>query len=56
MKFVADRTLGETAKSLRILGYDTVYWRSDDFKGLLRRAQDEGRVLILGGIFMSVFR
>lgn len=46
MIFIVDKTLGKLAKWLRILGYDTVYWRSDDQKGLLRRAQDEGRVLI----------
>lgn len=46
MIFIADRTVGKLAKWLRILGYDTVYWRSDDLRGLLRRAQDEGRSLI----------
>lgn len=46
MIFIADKTLGKLAKWLRILGYDTVYWRSDDLRGLLRRAQEEGRALI----------
>jgi uncharacterized protein len=46
MIFIADKTLGKLAKWLRILGYDTVYWRSDDLIGLLRRAQEEGRALI----------
>ena len=46
MIFIADETLGKLAKWLRILGYDTVYWRSDDLRGLLRRAQEEGRALI----------
>jgi uncharacterized protein with PIN domain len=46
MIFIADKTVGKLAKWLRILGYDTVYWRSDDLRGLLCRAQDEGRTLI----------
>jgi uncharacterized protein with PIN domain len=46
MNFIADKTLGKLAKWLRILGYDTVYWRSDDQEGLFHRAQDEGRTLI----------
>ncbi|MBW2039022.1 MAG: Mut7-C RNAse domain-containing protein [Deltaproteobacteria bacterium] len=46
MKFITDRTLGKLTKWLRILGFDTVCWRSDDAGGLLRRAQGEGRVLI----------
>jgi len=46
MIFIADRTVGKLVKWLRILGYDTVYWRSDDLQGLLRRARDEGRTLI----------
>lgn len=46
MTFIADKALGKLAKWLRILGYDTVYWRSDDLGGLLRRAQEEGRALV----------
>ena len=46
MIFIADKTLGKLAKWLRILGYDTVYWRSDDLTGLLRRSVEEGRALI----------
>ena len=46
MIFIVDKTLGKLVKWLRILGYDTVYWRSDDLRGLLRRAQEEGRALI----------
>jgi len=45
-KFIADRTLGKLAKWLRIMGYDSVYWRSDDLDGLLRRAHDDDRTLI----------
>jgi uncharacterized protein with PIN domain len=46
MTFIADKTLGKLAKWLRILGYDTIYWRSDDLAGLLGRALEEGRNLI----------
>jgi uncharacterized protein with PIN domain len=46
MIFIADKTLGKLAKWLRILGYDTIYWRSDDLTGLLSRALEEGRALI----------
>ncbi|MDI7258796.1 MAG: Mut7-C RNAse domain-containing protein, partial [Thermodesulfobacteriota bacterium] len=27
MKFIADRMLGKLAKGLRMLGYDTLYYR-----------------------------
>jgi uncharacterized protein len=46
MTFIADTTVGKLVKWLRILGYDTVYWRSEDPQGLLHRARDEGRTLI----------
>jgi uncharacterized protein with PIN domain len=46
MTFIVDTALGKLAKWLRILGYDTVYWRTDDFEGILRRAHDEGRTLV----------
>jgi uncharacterized protein with PIN domain len=46
MKFIVDKTLGKLAKWLRILGYDAIYWRSDDLTGLLGRALEEGRNLI----------
>ena len=46
MIFIADKTLGKLAKWLRILGYDTVYWRSNDLKRLLSRALEEERALI----------
>jgi uncharacterized protein with PIN domain len=46
MNFIADKTLGKLVKWLRILGYDTIYWRSDDLAGLLGRALEEDRSLI----------
>jgi uncharacterized protein with PIN domain len=46
MIFLVDSTLGKLAKWLRILGYDTLYWRAPDPEGILRRAREEGRVLV----------
>jgi hypothetical protein len=46
MTFICDTTLGKLAKWLRILGYDTLYWRTDDCEGILRRARAEGRTLV----------
>jgi uncharacterized protein with PIN domain len=46
MKFIIDRTLGKLAKWLRIMGYDTIFWRSNEVEGLLSRALEEERVLI----------
>jgi hypothetical protein len=46
MKFIADRTLGKLAKELRMLGYDTVYFRKDDTHQLFHLAREEGRTLL----------
>jgi uncharacterized protein with PIN domain len=46
MTFIVDTALGKLAKWRRILGYDTVYWRTDDCEGILRRTREEGRTLI----------
>ena len=46
MTFIVDTTLGKLAKWLRILGYDTLYWRADDQEGILHRAREEGRTLV----------
>ncbi len=45
MRLVADAMLGRLAKWLRVLGYDTLYWRGDD-EGLLRLALAENRLLL----------
>ena len=43
---LVDRTLGRLARWLRVLGYDTVWERSAAPAALLRRAQEEGRLLL----------
>ena len=46
MKFIADRTLGKLAKGLRMLGYDTVYFRGEDFHQLLHLARQDDRIIL----------
>ena len=46
MKFVADRTLGKLAKELRMLGYDTLYYRGEEGYPLIKLAREEGRVIL----------
>jgi len=46
MKFVADRTLGKLARKLRILGFDTLYWRGGNLAGAMQISMSEGRVLL----------
>ena len=46
MKFIADRMLGKLAKGLRMLGYDTVYYRGEGVYPLVKLAREEGRVIL----------
>jgi len=46
MKFIADRMLGKLAKELRMLGYDTIYYREDDAHPMIQLARREGRVIL----------
>jgi uncharacterized protein with PIN domain len=46
MKFLADSSLGRLSTWLRILGYDTVYWRGEADRGFLRKAEREGRAVL----------
>lgn len=46
MKFLADRMLGKLAKELRMLGYDTVYYRGENLYPLIKLAREEGRVIL----------
>ena len=46
MKFITDRMLGKLAKELRMLGYDTVYYRGENGYSLIKLAREEGRVIL----------
>jgi hypothetical protein len=46
MNFVADRMLGKLAKQLRMLGYDTIYYRGEDAYHMIKLAREEGRVIL----------
>ncbi len=46
MKFLADRMLGKLAKGLRILGYDTVYYRGEEPYPMIQLARREARVIL----------
>jgi uncharacterized protein with PIN domain len=46
MKFIADRMLGKLAKELRMLGYDTVYYRGENAYPLIKLAREEDRVIL----------
>jgi uncharacterized protein with PIN domain len=46
MKFIADRMLGKLARELRMLGYDTIYYRGENAYQLIKLAREEGRVIL----------
>jgi uncharacterized protein len=46
MKFLADSSLGRLSKWLRLLGYDTVYYRGEADRSFLRKAEKEGRAVL----------
>ena len=46
MKFIADRMLGKLAKGLRMLGYDTLFYRGEDIHQLIHLARQEERILV----------
>ncbi len=46
MKFLTDPTLGKLAKWLRILGYDTAYYRGNIDRNFLKKAEKEGRIVL----------
>ncbi len=46
MKFITDHMLGKLAKELRMLGYDTLYYRGENGYPLIKLARDEGRVIL----------
>jgi uncharacterized protein with PIN domain len=46
MKFLTDPSLGKLSKWLRILGFDTIYYRGDIDRNFLRKAEREKRVVL----------
>jgi uncharacterized protein with PIN domain len=46
MKFIVDRMLGKLARELRMLGYDTVYYRGEDAYPMISLARREARVIL----------
>ena len=46
MKFIVDRMLGKLVKELRMLGYDTIYYRGEDAHPMIQLARQEGRVIL----------
>ena len=46
MKFLVDRMLGKLAKELRMVGYDTIYYRGEDVHQLMQLARQEGRAIL----------
>jgi len=52
-KFIADDMLGKLAKWMRILGYDTVYYRTQIDNELIEQAQKEKRILLTRDIQLS---
>jgi uncharacterized protein len=46
MKFLVDCMLGKLAKGLRMLGYDTIYYRGTDPHHLIQLARQEGRMIV----------
>lgn len=45
-RLLVDAMLGRLAKWLRLLGYDTEYWRDGPDEALIAHAQAEGRLII----------
>jgi len=46
MKFITDINLGRLAMRLRMLGYDTLFYRGAADRTFLRKAQQENRVVL----------
>lgn len=46
MKFIVDLTMGRLAKWLRISGFDTVFYNSDDTDKMIEIASKENRIIL----------
>jgi uncharacterized protein len=46
LKFLVDHMLGKLAKGLRMLGYDTIYYRAADPHQMIQLARQEDRVIL----------
>ena len=46
MKFLVDHMLGKLVKGLRMLGYDTIYYRAADPHQMIQLARQEGRMIL----------
>jgi len=46
LKFVVDVMLGKLVKELRILGYDTLYYRGEGIHDLIQLARQQDRVIL----------
>ncbi len=46
VRFVADAMLGSLARKLRVLGFDTAYYKSGDDTGIMKLAVEDGRVIL----------
>ncbi|MFN3395331.1 MAG: Mut7-C RNAse domain-containing protein [Thermodesulfovibrionales bacterium] len=53
VRFIADSMLGSLARWLRILGFDTLYYRDIRDKDLVRLARLQGRIIITRDIGLS---
>lgn len=45
-RFIADAMLGKLAKWLRIMGYDTIYFKGGDKRALIKKAREEDRIIL----------
>jgi uncharacterized protein with PIN domain len=46
MKFLVDRMLGKLARDLRLLGYDTLYYKGEDLRELIDLGRKEHRLIL----------
>jgi uncharacterized protein with PIN domain len=52
-KFVADGMLGKLVKELRMLGYDTLYYRGQDIHELIQLARQQQRTILTRNVKLT---